>query len=813
MDKLYKELYDKIDSNDLINRIQELNRIDLGQTFKHYHLSCEHILKELKKYNIPNAEIVTVPADGKTVYEDKRMPIAWDATFGKLTLNDKEKTVVADYTVQPFNLIKGTCGVAPEGETLRIITEEQFLAGEDPENALVMLAASTWPRAKVLTPILNQGGRGIISDFMTSRYEYPDAVQWVNACTEGNNWHVQCDDREFIGFSVSLTMGDKIRDLANRGTLTAFVECDGHRYEGTLPAVTALIPGKKSEEVWLLAHAFEPLLDDDSNGITSAIECARLVMEKGTPEYSLRLIFAMELYGYAAFHANFKGKAIGGCNIDSLPACSNQICRLIPPSGPATFHGVDILEEISRGFANRPECKNEVPQCFDDMFLSDSTTGIPTVWLLKNLKYGSNLWHSSIQTQGDYLDEETVKSYTALAALWTIKTVFYTGSQPQEKKLDVKLIDSPYRRYASEYIFERATVGFPQDLTAVPKNKRRSMSVIYDHSGSVLSRMDGRKNMAQLIAEAEAERNQELTETEIKKMISLFNYLAEYGYLKVVKRPELTKEMLAEALKKLGVCEKDVLLVHASISKCGFMQNGAEDIINAISDVIGSDGAALFTAFTRPYTYLGGINKMWLYAPYDSQDYSQIWTGDISKVLLEKYPEAKRSRHITHSWAGIGGKAAECLDAHGETDAPCSKNSPLGKALEFNGKILFIGSGISPTTFIHYLETAVNANFLETAVCTMKMPDGRVEHVTVPQHLPGHRDFYRHDAENCKFYQKAIAKGLEIKEVEFGLNKLHLIDIKQLYDIGLPIMQENSDIILCDSDDCLFCKKYRKKQS
>jgi hypothetical protein len=95
----------------------------------------------------------------------------------------------------------------------------------------------------------------------------------------------------------------------------------------------------------------------------------------------------------------------------------------------------------------------------------------------------------------------------------------------------------------------------------------------------------------------------------------------------------------------------------------------------------------------------------------------------------------------------------------------------------------------------------------------MKMPDGRVEYVTVPQHLPGHRDFYRHDAENCKFYQKVIAKGLEIREVEFGLSKLHLIDIRQLYDIGLPIMQENSDIILCDADDCLFCKKYRKKQS
>lgn len=811
MDKLYSQILNSIDGDELVRRVKALNKIDRGQTFKHYHLSCEHILSELKKYGIPNAEIVTVPADGKTVYEDKRMPIAWDATIGKLTLNDADKTVAADFSVEPFNLVKGSCGIKAGGETLRIITEEQYLAGEDPRNALVMLSTSTWPRAAALTPILNMGGRGIISDYMTSRYDFPDAVQWVNASTEGNNWHIQCDDREFVGFSVSLCMGCKIRDLANRGTLTAFVECDGRRYEGTLPAVTALIPGKKAEEVWLLAHAFEPLLDDDSNGITASIEIARKVMERGTPEYSLRLIFAMELYGFAAFHANFKGRAIGGCNLDSLPSCKNQYCRMIPPCGPKTFHGVDIMKKIGEGFDGCPLAKTVTPQCFDDMFLSDTTTGIPTLWFLKDNSYGPNLWHTTVQTQDDYLDADTFKGYTALAAMWTIKTVFAADDHAETEKLDIKLIDTPWRRHAAEYVFSRNTVGFPQDLVNAPKDKRRPASVIYDHKGSMLSRMDGVKNMAQLVAESEAERQQQLSDADIKKCLGLFNYFAEYGYLNVIKRPALTRGMLADALKKLGVAENDVLLVHASTSNCGYFEKGAEGIINGICDVIGENGAALFTAFTRPYTYLGGVNKSWLYAPYDPQDLSQIWTGEISKVLLEKFPNALRSKHISHSWAGIGAKAAACLNDHGAADAPCGENSPLGKALEMNGKILFVGSGIAPATFIHYLETVVDANFLETAVCTMKMPDGSIEHVTIPKHLPGHRDFYRKDAENCKFYQKAFEKGLKIREVEFGMNKLQLIDIKEFNDIGLAIMQEDSDIILCDSEDCIFCSKYRKK--
>ncbi|MBR2911807.1 MAG: hypothetical protein IKC05_09370, partial [Lentisphaeria bacterium] len=137
MKELYRYFRSRIDGDDLVKRTKELCRIEQGQTFRHYRMAAEHILSELKKYNIPNAEIVTVPADGVTSYEDKKMPIAWDATIGKLTLCDKDETVVADYTVHPFHLIKGSVATAPGGEVMRIITEQQFLAGEDPRGALV----------------------------------------------------------------------------------------------------------------------------------------------------------------------------------------------------------------------------------------------------------------------------------------------------------------------------------------------------------------------------------------------------------------------------------------------------------------------------------------------------------------------------------------------------------------------------------------------------------------------------------------------------------------------------------------------------
>ncbi|MBO4633361.1 MAG: DUF4910 domain-containing protein, partial [Lentisphaeria bacterium] len=769
MENLFKKIRSHLDAQMMAEKTEELCRIEMGQTFRHYHQAIDWICAEMKKVGIPNVERLVFPADGKTVYEDKRMPIAWDASIGKLTLCDAEQTVAADFTQHPFHLIKGSVSTLPGGEIVRIITEQQFLAGEDPRGAMVMLETTTSPRAAVISPILDQGGRGIIADYLVGRYEHPDGLQWVNACTEGAHWHIQEEDRDFVGFSVTLRMGDKIRQLANRGGLKARIECDGRRYVGELPAATALIPGRRKEEIWLLAHTFEPLLDDDSNGVVAGIEIAKQIMSMGTPEYSLRLVFAMELYGFAAFHANFKGKVIGGANLDSIPVNSRSYCQLIPPISSVPFHGVKVLKELSEAGVGQLPCKLKKPECFDDMFLSDSTTGVPTVWFLKGLKPGfQELWHNSAQTEKGYLEPEILADFTALAAVWFHRVLFYTGAPAELPKLELKPISSPWRDYAAGQIYARAQIGLPQDLVMVPKAMRKAMPerILYGPMVSLLSGMDGKKNLAQIILETEAERQVSLTDAQIKKYIDAINYLTDWGYLKAVKRTELTPAMLADSMRQAGVKAGDVLLVHSSLSKCGYIAGGAEGLIRGVMEAVGQDGTALFPTFTRPYIYLGSsLNKGWNYRPYDPNDPSQVWTGIVPRVLLEKFPEAKRSRHVTHSWAGLGLHAETCVSVHGPVDPPASHASPLAKAMELGGKVVYIGSGLAPSTFLHYLETVCNSAFLQPAVCRVKNPDGSLHTVFIEQHLPGHRDFYRPDAENCKFFLRAVKAGLKIAEV------------------------------------------------
>jgi aminoglycoside N3'-acetyltransferase len=155
--------------------------------------------------------------------------------------------------------------------------------------------------------------------------------------------------------------------------------------------------------------------------------------------------------------------------------------------------------------------------------------------------------------------------------------------------------------------------------------------------------------------------------------------------------------------------------------------------------------------------------------------------------------------------AGTGPLAEKCLSGHGEADAPTGKNSPFAKLLEFKGKILHFGSGLDCTTYLHFLEDEMSLPYLANTVCRIKDPDGKVRSVMVPKHLPGHRDFYSSNWENAKFFKKAKDQGLKIKETSLSIGKLHVVEVKDLHEIGVKIIKKDPNIFLCDKEECIFC--------
>lgn len=444
MREIFSKLYDEINTRNLMDNTEKMLRAELGQTFRDYHQAVSCAKSLMQQAGLEKIEVINFPADGKTVYQDKRMPIGWQATVGKLTIHKSAAPfpdpVVADYQRHSFHLIKGSVSAPASGRYARIITEAQLFSGEDAQGALVMAdpLAFAWP--DLLKSALDLGALGIISDHLVGRYETPDALQWANACTEGSHWHIQSEDRPFISFSVSPRTGDLIRQAASCGELVALVECDGKRVRERLPMVTGILPGRSRRELWVVSHLFEPMSNDNSSGVAASIEMARAIKQlaatKRIPQlnFTLRLVFAMEFYGFAAYAEKRGGwlgdQTIGAINTDAMPITEGAPINayLAPPRAP--FFGDYLMETLLDDYiSGRTENKgaldhtrrraqpalllHEEGMYGDDTFMSDPTVGLPTQWILG----ASRFWHNSAQTMS-FISPTRFRESAALIGAW-----------------------------------------------------------------------------------------------------------------------------------------------------------------------------------------------------------------------------------------------------------------------------------------------------------------------------------------------------------------------------------------------------------
>lgn len=544
MQELLKKLYDDADIDFLMDEAITLTDIEFKQTFREYRKAAEYTYNLLKKEGI-DAEYLTFPADGKTTYQDARMPVAWEATKGRLTVTKSEAEfddpVIADYERHPFHLIKGSTATPEGGIKARLLTKEQVLAGADAKGAVILVPSNERTGSGIITPMLDRGAIGVINTTvgLGAEKDTPDCFAWCNAATDDHShWHVQCEDRPFIGFSVSPNMGDRLRKACEKGEVEVLVESDGRRYEGELPAVCGYVKGKSEKEIWLIAHLFEPFFADNSLSVIMAIEIAKQIKRLGTPNFSVRLVFSAETYGlppvWEHYKASLKGKVLGALDIDTPPAYTfdeNFSTRFNPYCSP--FFGNLIFlacaEAYEKVFRGKERLAHAITQFGDDLILGDPTIGVPTVYFeeaqCKN-------WHSTYWTP-ERAERDKVRRSYAFCALWSVVIAFLDeknihdylpdcvriaqarldafakeGNSPGRMKyfldgeraliLDfLRAVDSPEIKNAAEelkispteedkelpsalervrgIIPSRATEGFPFDMIKVPYEKRKGL--------------------------------------------------------------------------------------------------------------------------------------------------------------------------------------------------------------------------------------------------------------------------------------------------------------------------------------------------
>jgi aminoglycoside 3-N-acetyltransferase len=259
-----------------------------------------------------------------------------------------------------------------------------------------------------------------------------------------------------------------------------------------------------------------------------------------------------------------------------------------------------------------------------------------------------------------------------------------------------------------------------------------------------------------------------------------------------------TKESIASDLRALGIARGDAVFFHSSLKSLGWVEGGADAVIDAFLDVVGSEGLVIVPTLT--FTYVHGDLAKYAFDPRETP--SRV--GRITETLRRR-PSAFRSAHPTHSIAAVGRRAEELVQGHDKT-ATFGKDGPYRRYIAWGAKIMFLGVNMRCNTTLHAIEDWLDLPYLQTEEALVKGADGRPQIVKVYKSPMGDRDFYRPHAK----VQRLLEATGTIRRGKVGEADTRWLPGQEMVSAVVQGIYERPDLLLCDRRECEFCNHYRQ---
>lgn len=176
---------------------------------------------------------------------------------------------------------------------------------------------------------------------------------------------------------------------------------------------------------------------------------------------------------------------------------------------------------------------------------------------------------------------------------------------------------------------------------------------------------------------------------------------AELGYAELIDPANMIgRRELVRDLRRLGVTPGMDLMVHSSLAAIGFVEGGAETVVDALLQAVGKRGTLLAPSFNhRAATVFNPLT-------------TPTTNGAIPDALWRR-PEAVRSMHPTHAVAAIGPRASDYCHRHLEAGI-WAPDSPIGHLVHGGGYILALGTTHDTSTAYHVAELSVPCGCIES---------------------------------------------------------------------------------------------------
>lgn len=169
----------------------------------------------------------------------------------------------------------------------------------------------------------------------------------------------------------------------------------------------------------------------------------------------------------------------------------------------------------------------------------------------------------------------------------------------------------------------------------------------------------------------------------------------------------LNPKQMIEDLRKLGIKEDDLIIVHSSYNGLRGeepIEGGPEAVIEALKETV-KNGTLVVPTFS--YENVHTDNRF-----FDVEE-TPVCIGILPETMrLSK--DVFRSIHPTHSLTAWGKDAEAITKNHHFDHTPVGVNSPLSEVYRRNGKIILLGAPFARNSSLHGVEEMILPDYLFT---------------------------------------------------------------------------------------------------
>lgn len=253
------------------------------------------------------------------------------------------------------------------------------------------------------------------------------------------------------------------------------------------------------------------------------------------------------------------------------------------------------------------------------------------------------------------------------------------------------------------------------------------------------------------------------------------------------------KQDIADALSAVGVQKGQALMVHTSLSSLGFVCGGAQVVIEALLEAVGTEGTVMMP--TQSWKNLDPSTGVYWQEPQEwwqaIRDNLPAYDKDITPTntmgavaeMFRTWRGTLRSDHPARSVAAWG-KYAEYLTERHDLSNIFGDGSPIGRLYDLDGWVLLFGVGYNKNTSLHLADA--RASYPSKHNC--------VEHSAVLEN--GARVWKSYetlavDGEDFDAIGEAFERIGAVRKQHLGNGTLRLMKQRELVDFAVEWIEKN----------------------